>query len=1530
MTAQTILGRIFRSVWVERPPGRGAVNCRPCLAAAGTPPEPDSGFRGRAPDPDAAPRTASRARRFRFRWNQLVTDGHTVAAAVRIAAPETRSRRRRPVFNPPVVALRWTVPALIAAAMLLGAGAPVRAFPGLDWPSVSIAAERGSYGFGIDDVIFRLRRAGPADDAISVRVSLAQAHLYLPTDRLNAVVRFRAGRRDAELRIRARQFNGPATQSGVLSATLAAGFSYTVGHPDSARTRMVVEDPAITVRTEQASYTVDPDHGAVRVTFVARTAAGLPRPGKAFSMAVSSTAKSDETAARARVREASRKIAFEPRDFAVEGGEWEARKTVSFSMADRDEGMEVMFQRAASTPERIRPRNADGSPCTEDICTVPIFMLAGDEPTLTIAAGSDTYGYQIDNVVFTVTRTGTAEGEISGAVDLTQDENFVSSFSRVSFTIPANETSTDVELFRLLFDGDATQSGGLTATIEAGDGYTLGTPGSATVRMVVLDPAITVRPERAAYRFAEGHAAAKVAFVARTEPGLPRPTRALTVAAVSASRTGGAASPGDYAAVSLEISFEPGDFTASGSEWEARKEVALSIVDDGETEGDETFDVKLERTPGLPARIRLRQADGSTCPGGSCPVAVTIVDNPGAPSPRIGITPVPPGASADHGPYYRKDEFLALPDGAVHGRGATLTFTLNLDTEVTVTGTPELVLDIFDRERRARYTGGSGSRQLTFTWTVKKGDNDPDGLEFRFLDLNGGTIRDTQGSNFVSQTLPAQHFAEHRVRGGLFAMRLEVSGSAREGEPFEIRVVRNGGFEEVAVAGVGVADSALPHEKPSLHYAVNGPGRRQFDFDHGAADEPGVRVSTRTVTPVGDGVADASRTLTIRLTGTDAGFHLTPPLGNYRAWYLAEGPLEVTVPVIDTGLALAEAGLRVHGASVREAPGAKLAFKVSLSPHSEAPVTVDYRTGDDPANEPKAIAGSDYAVTSGTLTFEPGETLKTVEVEVLADDHDESFETMRLFLSNAQGARIDDASGLGVIKNTGPIPKAWIARFGRTVADQVLDAVESRIRAARRPGVEMTIGGQRVGSQGAVAGSNAGSDRASGAAAGLSGWLTGGRDPVWREGPGLRSRLSRGATQRDLLGRTSFAVTAETGRRETVSLWGRGAVTRFDGREGKLSLDGEVSSAMVGADWARGPESGSGADAWTAGLIVSHSVGEGGYAGNSEGRVEATLTGLYPWGRLALSERVEVWGAAGYGTGELSVTPKKPGSDEDDATIRTDLDLWMASAGLRGVLVDGGPNGLTLTGKTDALIVQTASDAARGSDGGNLAAARASVTRLRLGLEGSRPFSLGSGGVLTPSVEIGMRHDDGDAETGFGVDMGGGIAWTLPKHGLQLDLRGRGLLTHEAKGFRELGVSGSLAWDPTISSEQGPKLTLTRTVGGAASGGADALLARGTLAGLAAQPGSGSGDYGGPGNRRLEARFGYGFPAWGGRFASVPEIGLGLSGSNREYILGWRLVGEEPTGSGGFQLSTEARRIETAGGSGPAEHRIGARLSARW
>ena len=63
-----------------------------------------------------------------------------------------------------------------------------------------------------------------------------------------------------------------------------------------------------------------------------------------------------------------------------------------------------------------------------------------------------------------------------------------------------------------------------------------------------------------------------------------------------------------------------------------------------------------------------------------------------------------------------------------------------------------------------------------------------------------------------------------------------------------------------------------------------------------------------------------------------------------------------------------------------------------------------------------------------------------------ADDHNESLETLTLALSNASGAEVATASATGRIVNTDATPDAWLARFGRAVAEQVIDAVESRFR----------------------------------------------------------------------------------------------------------------------------------------------------------------------------------------------------------------------------------------------------------------------------------------------------------------------------------------------------------------------------------------------------------------------------------------------------------------------------------------------------
>ena len=592
--------------------------------------------------------------------------------------------------------------------------------------------------------------------------------------------------------------------------------------------------------------------------------------------------------------------------------------------------------------------------------------------------------------------------------------------------------------------------------------------------------------------------------------------------------------------------------------------------------------------------------------------------------------------------------------------------------------------------------------------------------------------------------------------------------------------------------------------------------------------------------------------------------------------------------------------LSVADAEVDENSGAVLDFSVTLSRALAGPVTVGYRTADGSAN-----AGEDYTNTTGTLTFAAGDTSRTVSVPVLDDEHDEGSETMTLRLQSPSPARVKlaDAEATGTINNTDAMPQAWLARFGRTVAEHVLDAVEARREAGAKPGMEASLAGQRIG--GAALPEDVAGGQEAERGRSLTDWLKDGTDPQ-RQDLGWRTIAAR-----DLLTGSSFALTATTKGNGLVSIWGRGAVTRFTGREGDLTVDGEVASGMLGADWTEG--------AWKTGLLVSHSLGDGGYRGASAGTVTSTLTGIFPWVRHALGERLSVWGVAGYGEGSLTLEP------EEQAKIRTDLDLWMAAAGLRGVLLDGGNDGPTLAVDTDAMIVRTSSDAVSGGSG-NLAAAEAGVTRLRLGLEGSQPFRLAEGATLTPSVEIGVRHDGGDAETGFGVDIGGGLAWSDTRRGITAEFRGRALLTHEADGFRERGLSGSLSWDPQPASDRGPRASIAQTLGGSASGGMNALLARDTLTGLAAN------DNGGELQRRLEARFGYGFAAFGDRFTSVPEIAVGLSNAGRDYSLGWRLVrGPEPGGdAGSLELSFEATRRESANDNADQEHAIGFKLRARF
>ena len=117
--------------------------------------------------------------------------------------------------------------------------------------------------------------------------------------------------------------------------------------------------------------------------------------------------------------------------------------------------------------------------------------------------------------------------------------------------------------------------------------------------------------------------------------------------------------------------------------------------------------------------------------------------------------------------------------------------------------------------------------------------------------------------------------------------------------------------------------------------------------------------------------------------------------------------------VHDTGVGtITDEGL--PGLSIADAPtvaeGGEAVFPVTLNPASSQVVTVAYATQDG-----TAVADSDYTATSGTLRFEPGETIQNIQVATLRDAIAEPSESFTVELSDPVGTAITNSTGAGTI-----------------------------------------------------------------------------------------------------------------------------------------------------------------------------------------------------------------------------------------------------------------------------------------------------------------------------------------------------------------------------------------------------------------------------------------------------------------------------------------------------------------------------------
>ena len=465
--------------------------------------------------------------------------------------------------------------------------------------------------------------------------------------------------------------------------------------------------------------------------------------------------------------------------------------------------------------------------------------------------------------------------------------------------------------------------------------------------------------------------------------------------------------------------------------------------------------------------------------------------------------------------------------------------------------------------------------------------------------------------------------------------------------------------------------------------------------------------------------------------------------------------------------------------------------------------------------------------------------------------------------------------------------QSWLTHFGRTAASQAMEAVGERLASSSPEPARMTLGGRSV--------------RLDSPAQALaeSGPDPGGLSPRRDDFPGR----VREASMDDLLMASSFHLAsvggAGGGPGRRWSAWGRGEWTRFEHEDGDLTLDGEVSTGLLGADYERGRI--------LAGVALSRSEGEGGYRmeDGPRGELEASLTSAYPYLRYALGERVSLWGMFGLGRGELTLI-EADGAERIDA----DIEMSMTAFGVRGALLrPERPGGFELALKSDFLLVRMESDAAAEA----LPSVNANANRMRMLLEGSSEMRLRPEGKLRASAEVGLRQDMGDAEQRMGVVLGAGLRYTHTGWGLTIELSTRGLLTHEGSGHEEWGAGGSFRLSPGAGG-RGLAMKLGSSWG-ISPGGAERLWSGRYTAGLSRNEEAADASF--------DAEVGYGLDGPGGGLLT-PYGGFSANGSGGEtYRVGGRLrLGDRAS------LSLEGDRRERADEA--PSHGISLRGAVRW
>ncbi len=603
----------------------------------------------------------------------------------------------------------------------------------------------------------------------------------------------------------------------------------------------------------------------------------------------------------------------------------------------------------------------------------------------------------------------------------------------------------------------------------------------------------------------------------------------------------------------------------------------------------------------------------------------------------------------------------------------------------------------------------------------------------------------------------------------------------------------------------------------------------------------------------------------------------------------------LSVRILDStrGLVLSESSL-----DMEENDTASYTVRLALRPMAD--VTVRVSSGD----------ATRLRVTGGDrLTFTPTNWNQAQTVTVTAADDIDS-DANQVILTHTADAGYDPAALPVEIADDDEsadmtamqaAQQMWLPRFGLTAVEHMLGGLDYRFTASSQPGLSGNLNGLPRGQSFNAARllSSRGSPDAS--AMGIEQLGAGSSDRPRK----LSRTLSLPKLLPSLLRGSHFTFTDQDG----TSIWGQAAYTKYkDGEEAGTSIDGEVTTAMLGIDRDNGQT--------LVGLALAYSDSDGEWQGASdEGELSGMLVSMLPYLRYDLSERLQLWGAASYGRGDLKQTQ----TSQTGMESKHNLVQLSATAGLRGTLLERPveQGGLTLELISGLTLARIEADDSR-----VMAGTEADTQRFRMGLAWSWQLPEEDGVRLTPELELGLRYDGGDTSEGFGLELGGGLSWQTPAKGLTVDVRGRYLLEHEAAEREEWGLSGSLRYEAWPNSAYGPSFSLRHEYGNApAASGLDRLLSDSLTDALEEEDNRHTAAV----SSRWTLKGEWGF-ALTDDATGIPYASLSASDAKRDLTLGWRLL----SNPAGLKSKLDIKAIRREQDDNNPRHSVGAQWKLNW